>query len=253
MVVMIYKLVKDTTLGDSFYREFYNTVDTYYSLYSLWKSEDSIDKAIQLLEQILYDVGISYLKTRKMASLNVPVQKSASVSTPRSDIVKSTSLSVVSSSSYDYFINYDYGPIEENIHKLFKINSKFALNLILDNYSKFKSNEKLQNIIWTVIKAFFPKPKDEVLLLLISQVRIKLIPLLTSIQDRKDIYYDIDSEKIIDNIRNDQFNFKSIKEIIDRLQAKVYVVNHNYKYHKINKYSGTRILYIFKDMFNTII
>jgi len=218
VVLLIEKLlnIQDNAFPDNFYNEFLSTIDHYYSLYKIWKSKDSINEMSNLFENIQEIASIIKIQLVK----HIPTDK------------------------YDFLINL--------MNKLFDLNPKYALRIMLHNYNIFSGLQLLETKFWDKVVTVYQLHKDAMFVILVVELRIRLIPLLLDPLDRKDIYYNLDTEDIINKIRNYDLDNKKIIEIINILQDKTKKINNNF----INKqlspnFQEKDMILLFKYMFHS--
>lgn len=218
VVLLIEKLlhIQDDDFPDKFYNEFLGTIDHYYSLYKLWKSRDSINEMSDLFENIQEVASIIKIQLRKQ----IPTDK------------------------YDYLIT--------QMNTLFELNPKYALRIMLHNYNIFNGLQLFETKFWDKVVSVYQSNKDAMFVILVAELRIRLIPLLSNPLDRKDIYYGLDTEDIINKIRNYDLDNKKIIEIINILQDKIKKINNNFINQQItHKISEKDMILLFKNMFHS--
>jgi len=190
--------------------DFPNIFDNYYSLYKTWKSKDSITEMNNLFEHI-YEIakGIQIQKTKNN--------------------------------------NYDTSHLIKLMDNLFDFNSKYASKIILHNYELFDGLSEFKSHFWEKIKLTYKNDKDTLFVIIITELKIKLIPLLLNPVDRKEIYYGLDTENIINKIRTSEFDNAKKMEIINILQNKIKKINEKYIPDSTNN-----IISLFENMFEYI-
>lgn len=217
---VVLALDKMTKNKDNELENFYNIVDHYHSLYKIWKSQDYLRTLTKLFDQIQ--------EQNKIISLQI--KKGIPINTKKS---------------------------EELIDELFKNNSKFATRILLHNYEIFCSLLELECYFWKKVKDTYYQNKDEMFIIIVSELKIKIIPLLTNPQDRKDIYYKIDIEDLVCHIRHDKLNNSTISDIINIFGEKITKINPDFQYNEINKEELKKdnmlLLNLFENFYNFII
>nr|QBK89162.1 MAG: hypothetical protein LCMiAC02_02560 [Mimivirus LCMiAC02] len=169
--------------------KFYDAVDYYYALYKIWTSDD------------LYRINNLFHELYKLCS-------------HKDNRYKSTIINI--------------------LDKMFSLNTKMTIQILLENYKHFVINKVITNYIWNTIKKISTGTINQescdhnvdsdiqhIILIMITRLRIELISLLSNSADLKDIYYKIDTENIIRNIRNYKFNQSEINYIINILISKI--------------------------------
>ena len=177
---------------------FYGVLDYYLSLYRIWKSEDSLKILTKLFDQIQEQCKI----------MNIQVKKG---------------------------IKIDFDFVSNLIDELFHINCKHATRILLDNYSLFDNIIKVKQYIWKKIQQCYYKHYDEMFLIIVAELRIKLIPLLSDPFDRKKIYYHIDTDDLIQIIRNSALTNTKIADIINTFGNKFKKINHSFTFNDVQK------------------
>lgn len=213
VVIIIEKLLNEKTT-ENIYQELLNTVDHYYSLYKVWKSKDSINKMNDLFSEIENISNIVRLQIKK----KIPAD------------------------------NYNY--LLEKVDELFKLNIKYACRMLLNRYDIFKDLYILEATFWSSIEKYYNLYKESIMVILLAELKIKIIPLLDNPTDRKNIYYNVDIEEMISLIRNHQLNNEYLEKIINLLQNKINMIDINYK---IIKYTPNNLINIFRAMYKSIL
>lgn len=124
----------------------------------------------------------------------------------------------------EYKINKNHRRINKDIKYLMKrmsiINTRMMIEKILQNYNHLIKIDIVRNILWSHIKQI-TEDIEHTILIMIAEFRIMLIPKLTSSLDRKDIYYKIDTENILRDIRNNKFTPAKINDILNIFVSKI--------------------------------
>jgi len=211
-------------IDQNFYDNFFSMVDSYYSLYKIWTSKDTInliDEKMDRIEKCMYN---------KSALSDTTFRECEQV-------------------------------LSKEIVIMFDLNPKFTISKLLENYDILNYSLELTNIFWQNVKdcigSCISSERDSIVLIMIVHIKIKLINLLTTPKDRKDIYYNVDSEDIVKIISEDKLRPKYINTIISILSGKVEkLTNRTIKQphnatqwdHKYNK----KFLNCMMSMFNAI-
>jgi hypothetical protein len=196
-------------------------IDNYYSLYKIWSEKDSIDKMAILFENIQNNINI--LKIQKKNKCNCDI-------------------------NHKCLIKY--------IDDLFDLNQKYALRIILHDYHIFYNMPKFEKEFWDKIRTIYINHKDIYLMfvILVVELKIKLIQILSNPIDRKDIYYKLDTENIINRISTNTLDDNYIINIMDLLQNKITTIDYFYIKQNIKKKKLYRtIINIFEKMYNSIL
>ncbi len=201
VVIYMNKLVNNNSVTEDFTHEFLNIIDHYYSLYKIWKSKDSINEMSNLFENIQTTITILKYQIRKPVLI-----------TPNKPSIST--------------INCD--SLIDSLEKLFYLNAKYALRIMLHNYDIFDELLPFEIIFWEKVKILYPKYKDAMFIILVAELKIRLIQRLSDPSDRKDIYYKLDTENIIDKIRSGSLTNSKIIKIINMLQNKTSKINNNF-------------------------
>lgn len=113
--------------------------------------------------------------------------------------------------------------LEHIVKKILLPKNNFGIKAIMEHYYIFcdKNNVvHLVNYIWTNIinnaKIKYKKYQN-ILLVLISEVRILMVKFTNDPIEKKNLYYNIDIEDIIKNIINDTFNASSLSIVINNI------------------------------------
>ena len=213
--------------------EFCDAVDYYYSLYKIWTSDD-IYKINNLFDELY---NLCYHNNDKLTIYKLTIYK----------------LKIINI-----------------LDKMFALNTKMTIQILLENYKYFVTNKIITKHMWgTITRISNSNPKKEdsniqhIILIMITRLRIELISLLSNSVDLKDIYYRIDTEDIIRNIRNYTFNQSKINHIINILTSKIHKLYPTSKIslpHHLTKQLDNKttnkyykdIFSIFKSMFNIL-
>jgi len=196
--------------------EFISNVDHYYSLYKTWQSEDHINNVSNVYDLIQEDVNIIQIQQKRN-------------------------------------IECSYSNLNSKIIKLFCMNPKYATRILLHNYNIFTKMRKVQKTIWNEIYSNYNNNKEIMFLILTSEIKIKLIQILTFSDDRKEIYYGIETENIINKMRIYELSVIEINDILTILQNKVHKLDSDYIIKHITKNCNKEIIPIFKEMFAVLL
>jgi len=232
VVIYINKLVNNNSVTEDFTHEFLNIIDHYYSLYKIWKSKDSINEMSDLFENIQTTTNVLKYQIKKNKSITSIASITSNISN-KSNILP---------------INYD--SLTDSLEKLFYLNAKYALRIILHNYDIFNELSSFEIKFWEKVKMLYPKYKDAMFIILVVELKIRLIQRLSDPSDRKDIYYKLDTENIIDKIRSGTLTNSKIIKIINMLQNKMSKINDNFICKELTNSQDIDIIDIFSVMFN---
>lgn len=193
-------------------QEFYITLDHYFSLYKIWKSSDSLQKLNNLFDQIEEQSRIIDLQIKKNIEPNITKNKIL-------------------------------------LDELFSIDPKYATRILLHNYNVISVTNELEKHLWSKIKENYYHYYDEMFLIIVAELRIKLIPLVKNPIDRKKIYYNIDIEEIIKSMSETNFSNTRIAEIINTFGNKILKINQNTNFKSISKDDLKRNKMLLLDIF----
>lgn len=206
------------------YDTLFSTIDNYYSLYKIWTSKDSINLIDDKMERI-----------EKCINNKSEMSKTA-------------------------FRECEH-ILSKEVEIMFDLSPKFSINKLLENYDIISHSARLVSFFWKCVDEYINScvedERDSIVLIMVVHIKIKLINLLTEPTDRKDIYYNVDSEDIVKTISEDKLNPKYINKIIKLLSNKVEKLTnqtiknpHNHKqwHRKYNK----ELLTCITMMFNAI-
>lgn len=154
---------------------FYSIIDNYLSLYKVWKSQDSIDSLTKLFNE--FEKELKIIKIQKRRSITINTKNSKDI-----------------------------------IDKMFKIDAKYAVRILLHNYFIFITD--IQEYFWKCVKTTYEKYPEIIFITLVTELKILLIPFLKNPNDRKQIYYNIDTEDLINKISDRGLDDDLIHEII---------------------------------------
>ncbi len=166
--------------------EFYNAVDNYYSLYKIWSSRDSLNKIEILLESLINETKIYRLKLLKNMDITSMDDRMDSI-----------------------------------IDKMFSINKNFTIKILLDNYDYLCVVKDLKDVIWRKILEAMGEYRENIILMMITGIKIHLIHLLKNSEDRRDIYYKLDNENIIKTIRDNNLTPEKTSYLMQILVDKI--------------------------------
>ena len=174
--------------------EFYQVIDYYFSVYKTWKSKD-----------VFIKIDSNYEKLEENIKIQRMSEKSKNTD---SDTLELKGLYLVD--------------------ELFNINPKIATNKLLSNYSFVSANTSIKDRIWQNISEISTENvgyRDHFFLILVAELRIELIRKLKLSKDRKELYYKIDVEEIIQCIRNNSLRLSYVINTILLLSKKVNNLN----------------------------
>lgn len=198
VVLTLQKLSNNLEKTQTFYDEFYNNIDHYFSLYKVWRSEDSIRTLTKLFDEIQEQINIINIQTKRSISINIDETKKL-------------------------------------IKQLFENNPKYATRILLHNYNIFTNSVALEQYFWKKVQKYYYRYCDAMFLIIVAELRIKLIPLLLDPVCRKTLYYSIDTEDLIHNIRNSKLSNTTIAEIINIFGSNIQKINKDFQFNKISK------------------
>ena len=145
--------------------------------------------------------------------------------------------------------------IKKIIKKIFSINVNFAIKSLLNNYDLFSDVEGILDIIWDNIKHTV-KDYIHVFVIMMAEIRVKLIKSIDSAIDRRTIYYNVDIDTIIKEIRNNTFDIGEFNKVFKIIALHTGKLNNSVQYHvpfpDFSKESINNIMLAFKDIFNTL-
>jgi len=214
VVLCIEKLLSNNKIPDEQNEDFLNSIDHYYSLYKVWKSKDSINEMSRLFENIQDITNILKIQIIKKMPIG------------------------------------NYNCLFEPMDKLFDLNVKYAIRILLHNYNIFDRLSLFETKFWESVTSNYQKYKDAIFVILVVELRIQLIPQLINPQDRKELYYNLDTEDIINKIRNSDLDNHKIIKIINLLQNKTNKINESYKIKKLTyKITDNELIETFQSMF----
>lgn len=156
---------------------FYNIIDNYLSLYKIWKSQDSIDSLNKVYCE--YEKELRIIKIKKKRKMNICLDK-----------------------------------LNGYINKMFEINPKYATRILLHNYPNFIMGNH-EEYFWESVKKAYEEFPEIIFITLVSELKILLIPFLKNPSERKEIYYNIDTEDLIKQIGISGISKKMISDVLD--------------------------------------
>lgn len=106
------------------------------------------------------------------------------------------------------------------MNKMILIDDSFAIQLLLNNYNILNKVTSM-DILWEKVKQQFPQKRNIIVLMLIAELRIKLLSILKTSSDKKDIYYNIDIENIINDMATHHFTPSKLNYLIKLLSSKL--------------------------------
>jgi len=266
---------------------FIDTVDNYYTLYQIWASKKSISEFNDLYELIEDDLNLcNILHKKKKINDSIhqssdPIHQSSNSNTFNNNSIHQSSEPINQSSNHIHQYAtihqpatihqsatiHQYATIHQSlitnidnlkmkIKLLFELNCLFATQILLHNYDSFKNIEtnNIYPFIWSQITNSYntTNAKENMILIIITELKIKLIKTLTNLTARKDLYYQIDTENIIEHIRNGSLNHDTINKIMAQLQAKTHMINPEYQMVNLEKDYQKSIINIFANMYNFV-
>lgn len=114
----------------------------------------------------------------------------------------------------------------DRIDIMFNIHPTYTTRIILHNYNIFNNMLAFKTHFWNKFKEI--KDKDTAFVIAVVELKIQLIPKLTDPKDRKNIYYNIDTENIINQISTSTFTHSKKHEIINILESTIKKVNNKF-------------------------
>jgi hypothetical protein len=155
----------------------------------------------------------------------------------------------------DNDIEYNNKIIDEKINKMLYENQEYSIKLLLENYLLYFSNNK--TYLWKKIKTYSMTDHENIFLILIACLRIKLISLFDILNDKKDLYYEIDIDSIFYKISYDQLYPHDIIKIIKIFSNKIKKYNDKFICIDIISDSLTNdfiisVINIFEQFYNSI-
>lgn len=114
--------------------------------------------------------------------------------------------------------------INYKIVNMFLINPYFTVNILLENYYLVLASCSTYNIFWENVNVNIID-HERIFIIIVSLLRLRLINMLKIGKARKELYYMIDVEDIIKNIRYNKFTDSNKKKIIDIFYDKVRIIS----------------------------
>ena len=199
---------------------FMDAMDHYYSLYKKWTSDKQINEISNLVDKLIDIITICNAKNKSGDNIKHHIKQ-----------------------------------IKVIVKKMFSINTNFAIKSLLNNYELFNTIENILDIIWNNIKCT-PKDCIHIFIIILAEIRVKLIKLINSAIERKNLYYNIDMDVIIKKIRNNEFTIVEFNKILNVILQNTNIIDNSIKYpihfEDFNKHSINVILCLFKQIFNII-
>lgn len=199
-----------------------NYIDYYYSLYKIWKSQDYILEIDSLMRTINQNIKIYKLMQNKEMK------------------------------NVDQIIN----DINDDIDKMFNINYKMCIKKLLDCYELISVIEEIKVHMWQKINKCYNKNRDTTIIIMIAELKSKVISTAALVMLRKNIYYNIDIEELIKKIQNNNFKPKHLNNIFNifasSLECSEVINNINNSDTWSNEYDDT-ILSNFQCLFDEIV
>ena len=160
------------------YSEFLDTVDHYYSLYKLWVSKDEIHNISTKL--------INFKNTIETYDIINKINKSSS---SNSKIITT---------------------LKEHMDDIFSINKMIAIKTFLQYYTQFCKIDPIKILFWNHVSCIYDDNTDHVFILLVAELRKYLIQNVSTIEAKKQLYYNIDIDELIkqtrwSKIKNDEY------------------------------------------------
>jgi len=140
--------------------------------------------------------------------------------------------------------------INHQITNMYLINPYFSASILLDNYEILRISSQLYSNLWDVLKAS-SIDFNRIFLIIISALRIKLINLINIAEDRKDLYYKIDTDELVNKMRTEDFSTRDIEYVISIFVKKINIISPKFKIN-IDVTDNNLIIDLFCKMFNEI-
>lgn len=127
--------------------------------------------------------------------------------------------------------HFDHDVVIKIINKMFQINAKITVKKILSNYKMVMIIPEIKNHFWTNIirdESNNYQNYSHFFLIMVAELRIILLSKLSTINDKKDIYYKIDIEDIITYIRTNNLTVDIANKIIVLFAQKIHKLNNEF-------------------------
>lgn len=116
------------------------------------------------------------------------------------------------------------------IDEMFNINKNYATKILLNNYELYENITDIIIIIWNNIRMH--TNNMNIYLIIITEIRIRLIKILKDPQDRKDIYYKIDSDYILKMVRENRLTRDILIGMINIIATKIKILEPSYNFNE---------------------
>lgn len=220
VVTCLEKLKKSGKIDD----KFYEIVDDYYSVYKIWKSLDKFRLIEEMHNEFINNVQIYNNIVNKIDHKNTTAK------------------------------------IENRIivllEKIVTINSNYGIKKILENYKILENLMMIRNRVWFYIYNKLMHNDMQIIVILIVEIKTKLIN-KSDIESRRELYYKIDTDNIVNCIRSNSLTPIVINKILQLLCEKASritsekfdnIVMDDTWSHRYNK----QLIYCFKKLYNSI-
>lgn len=149
----------------------------------------------------------------------------------KSDVLKINHIYENLIENIPYYKNYN--EVMEQIADIKNINSNITFLYFLSNYESFIENEYLTKLFWNLFELDIIH-KQHIFYIYVYELKRQIINKLNNIDERKHIFYEIDTEEILNHIKIGKLNNTSMLKIINKI---IKILNKNHfeiKYNKIH-------------------
>lgn len=183
VVLCLEKLKTNSKIDD----KFYEIIDDYYSVYKIWKSLDKFKLIEEMYNEFVNNVQIYNNIITKPDHIN------ASIKIENRIIVL--------------------------LDKIVTINSNYGIKKFLENYKILENLIMIRNRIWFYIYNKLMHNDLQIIIILITEIKNKLIE-KSGIKSRRELYYKIDTYDIVNCIRSNTLMPVVINKVIHILCEK---------------------------------
>lgn len=118
--------------------------------------------------------------------------------------------------------------LKKVLKNMLNINVNLTFKAVLEDYRTIYKNRELCKYFWSQLRTFLDDHRENLYVILISEIRVKLIKTIKNCSDRKDIYYNIDTDKLIEKIRDNDFNPQLITDYFNLIYQKMKTLNQEF-------------------------
>jgi len=107
------------------------------------------------------------------------------------------------------------------INELFDIDIYLSLKVLITNYDKFYNKKSVNDYFWKRLINININDEYRIFIILLAELRKNIISISKNINTKKNLYYNVDIEDILDSIRNRTLTLEHINGIINIINIEI--------------------------------